>query len=92
MTHLRVIADRPDGLCASCAEGQIVEFANGATETYCHELGVHQPFRILRPVSRCSHFLHMASPTKYEMEKIAWELKTDRGGKVLGFAPPKKED
>src|ERR1043165_2600659 len=41
--------------------------------------------RITFPVTRCTKYLHRNQPSLYEMESIAWVLRTDESRRHIGF-------
>lgn len=45
-------------------------------------------------VYQCSDYYSASLPSLRDMRETAWTLRTEKGGKVIGFAPPKqkKED
>jgi hypothetical protein len=85
---------QPDsvGLCGTCREAQVTEFSNGRREVRCHSRGT-RPILVTSPVVKCNDFDDKASPSQWEMQKIAWVVATDRSGNAIGFkAPPKTDD
>jgi len=76
------------GLCHSCGWGFIIEFDNGSVTVQCDYSSMR---RVLRPVVKCSEYRNKNSPSKEQMEKIAWVVTTDGSGQKIGFKPPKKE-
>lgn len=68
----------------------MLETETGDTVTFCNNMMV--PFRVTRPVVRCTDFEDRTRENKYQMEKIAWTLTTDKKGNRVGFAPPQKKD
>lgn len=88
MSHsIKVQPTLDDGICGQCSDGQVMTRRN-QTVVFCHDMDR----QIHAPVDTCSRFHHKGEPTKWDMEQIAWTLKTDRSGRVMGFAAPKKED
>ena len=81
-----------DSLCATCREAQVVEFSNGVKAVRCHSRGAFPQVTINHPVTRCNDYDDRRQPAKWDMEKIAWQVTTDKSGKTIGFAPPKKDD
>lgn len=79
------------GLCAGCRDAQTVEYADGQTDVWCHTRGM-EPRLVAKPVRRCNDFDDRSQPARYQMEKIAWTVRTDKSGQTVGFAPPKKKD
>lgn len=85
---IKVHADRPQTLCTTCAEATVIEYKNGTVDIACH--APYPAILIHRPVLRCSSFRKESDTSKKEMEKIAWEIRTDSSGLTIGFKPPKK--
>lgn len=79
------------GLCATCRESMVTEYANGTSTTLCYYYGGNPPIRIVAPVVRCNQYDKKGALNNFEMEKIAWTVRTDSSGKSIGFAPPKKD-
>ncbi len=77
-------------LCVKCEYGQIVTFDNGATTVLCHH-GM-QIVKVHRAVRHCNEFEARNAPSKHAMEQIAWTVRTDKSGKVVGFTPPVPKD
>lgn len=79
------------GICVSCRNGMVMEDDRGDRLTWCNNL--MRPLLVQRPVVQCTDYEERTRESEHEMRKIAWELKTDKRGK-LGFAPPsvKKDD
>lgn len=77
-------------LCARCENGLVYERASGDTRAFCNTL-MH-PVVVPLDIVRCTDFRDRSQPSEHELEKIAWELKHDRGGRVTGFVPPKKQE
>lgn len=84
------IAEKQIGLCATCRAGHTHEYAGRDAVTICSELS--PSVTISRPVVRCSDYDNKNAPSKWDMEKIAWTLLTDKNRNVIGFEPPKKEE
>lgn len=76
-------------LCRSCTYGMVMEKAGGDPYVFCNNI-----HRFVPPnLAACSDYHHKDQPTKWELEKIAWQVRTDRSGKVIGFERGKpKED
>lgn len=86
----KVQADRYEpALCANCAEGVVSVRRNGETRTMCGVMG--PAFFVPPDIVRCTDFQDKRDVSKWDMEKIAWEVRHDRSGAILGFAPPKKD-
>ena len=89
--RFKIQPDMSGTLCSSCREAMIVDYADGRREVFCHSRGT-EPMRVRRPVVRCNDFDDRRTPAKWEMDKIAWVVTTDKSGKAIGFAPPPKDD
>jgi hypothetical protein len=75
-------------LCSKCQWGQVTERRNGDKLVYCNDM-----CRFVPPdVIKCNSFREYGTPSDHDMEKIAWTIKADRYGKVIGFEAPKKKD
>lgn len=79
------------GLCGSCRNAHIVDFDNGTYEIFCAERAYGNRPIIRRPVVHCTDHMDKARATQHEMEQLAWVVRTDKSGKVLGFRPPEKK-
>lgn len=86
----KIQASAKQSLCFSCNGGHVAEFDDGSVAVLC-QAGL-RTVQILRPVVRCSEYTDRASTSKFDMEKIAWTIKTNASGKAIGFDRPKKED
>ena len=74
-------------LCASCRFGARRVTRGGRVHTRCHQFdGWVRDY-----IERCSTYQDRATPDLYELEKIAWVLRTDKKG-TLGFSPIKDLD
>ena len=49
------------------------------------------PILIRGNVAECSSFYDDSLPSLRSMSEIAWELKTGKGGRAMGFTPPTKK-
>lgn len=79
------------GLCGTCRNAHIVDFDDGSFEIFCAERAYGNEPMIRRPVVRCTDHTDKSRATQHDMEKLAWVVRTDNSGKVLGFRPPEKE-
>lgn len=91
MILIKISPDKVRGLCSTCREAQTIEYENGKVLQLCTASPSGEPLRITQVVSRCSDYDNKMVPSKWEMEKVAWTLNTDKSGKVIGFAPPKPD-
>lgn len=80
-----VRSDR-ENLCVSCLHSHITKGAGtGTTTTRCLR---YAPFVMLEPIAECNEHRSRTQPNIVQMEAIAWQVNTDKGGKVLGFMSP----
>lgn len=79
-----------DGLCGKCRESLVFEQIDG-TVTYLCNSRSSVPLVITKPVIKCNDFDDRNHASRYELEKIAWVVRTDKSGKAIGFKPPDKE-
>lgn len=81
-----------ENLCLACDHAQVVEGARDKM-IFCRQLAVyaadHATIRF--PVLRCTDFQNKNTPSRHDFEEIAWKLEI-KGGRVIGFKAPKKED
>lgn len=77
-------------LCGTCREALVIEFADHS-EVRCHSRG-SDALLIRGPVLRCNDYDNKTRPSKWDMEKIAWVITTDKSGKAIGFTPPRKAE
>lgn len=75
------------GLCGRCTEGQILSHGGSVRRIYCTRMKQD----ISQIPDACSMFDDMRFESRYDFEDIGWVLET-RGGSVLGFKPPKKDE
>lgn len=73
-------------LCLSCENGRTWTDQRGET-TICTMMKI--PLR--GKVTDCSDYYSSALPSLRDMKETAWTLRTEKGGKAIGFAPPKKK-
>ena len=85
------IQPKAEGLCVRCRHGFVAKPRDREEITMCAVLS-YAPMHVRFPIERCKDFEDDSTPSKWDMEKIAWTISLDRSGKVTGFAPPKKED
>lgn len=84
------VLETPPGLCARCHHGVVVERATGRTRTICNWFveSVEMP----PDVARCTKFADRSMAQLHDLREVAWTLRTDTSGRVMGFVAPKKED
>ncbi len=76
------------GLCGQCEMAHIVKF-KGSVKVFCKTFA--DTMVVLQPVEKCNEFQQKNTLNKYDMEKIAWTIKTDSKGLAVGFSPPTKK-
>lgn len=42
-------------------------------------------------IVKCSDYEDRRRVSRYEMEKVAWSIDHDKGGRIIGFKPPQPE-
>ena len=88
--RLKTSADRM-GLCGNCENATVIRYKDGTAMVFCS--WVHPPMRMTKPVESCTDYREHNTLDRHELEKVAWTLRTEKGGRVIGFEPPKaKED
>lgn len=77
-------------LCRICRHGMQATRANNRILTFC-TMGDFGLQRIASDVEQCSEFDDKSTPSRWEMDRIAWTLKTGPSGQIRGFTPPEKD-
>jgi hypothetical protein len=80
-------------LCRSCRNAHILEGLKAEdTHVFCHSRNAgYPPMRVTWTVTKCNDHENKATPTLWDMEKIAWRFSKDtRGGRGAGFLTPKE--
>ena len=75
-------------LCRSCRWGTVFTRQNNKTSVHCNEMGKAVP----PDIRTCSEYEDKSQPSRHELEKIAWQVRTDRSGKIIGFERGKPKD
>lgn len=70
-------------LCTSCSH-----CLHRNDEVWCTLYGERE--RIKSRVYSCNLYYNKSLPSIHDMRESAWTLRTEKGGKSIGFAPPKK--
>jgi len=79
-----------ENLCATCRNAHIYKGARESSETViCGAPGV-EPTRMLFPILSCNKYDDKRMPSRWDMEEIAWTLRTNKLGKAIGFTSPHK--
>lgn len=81
-----------EALCSRCKNSTVVETRKGAVVTYCSEVGSHYGARVPSDIVKCNNYAQIGTNSEWEFEKVAWLLRSDTSGKIIGFTPPKKKD
>ncbi len=74
-------------LCRTCRHSLNFERHTGEEFFYCC---VERTIPVPHDIIRCSDFADRTQAEVWGLEKIAWMLRTDKGGRATGFSPPKK--
>jgi hypothetical protein len=76
-------------LCSSCRYAIVVKGPRLGDEIVkCNAQAYQPPVRF--PVTSCSAYENRATPTLWQMEEIAWVLRSSPGGKKVGFVQARK--
>jgi hypothetical protein len=76
-------------LCLSCGHGMRYTDSSGE-HMRCQALGQYNPVIPRGLVTECSAYYNAGLPDLHFMQQTAWTLRTEKGGKRIGFAPPKQ--
>lgn len=81
--------DREDkNLCGTCRHSHIyTEAARGERTVLCV---YDRPIRMHGPISQCNKHVDRMAPTLNDMNEIAWQLMTNKGGRHVGFLSPEE--
>ena len=81
--------DREDSnLCGSCRYSHIyTEAARGEKTVLCR---YDRPIQMRGPISACNKHSDKNRPSLDDMNEIAWQLQTNKGGRSLGFLSPEE--
>jgi hypothetical protein len=92
--HGGVVGGDNRGLCPSCENGCVREFANNDVDIWCSawEITGSKTTRVLKPVTRCSAYAVKGSISQREFEKIAWFINADKKSGKIGFTYGKAKD
>jgi hypothetical protein len=72
-------------LCVTCRYATVIKGSNLREEIVeCSQLADGHG-RITFAVTHCTKYLHRNHPSLYEMESIAWVLRTDASRRHIGF-------
>jgi hypothetical protein len=75
-------------LCERCNHGTVFQRrANARIHAHCDQLGGRA--EVPTDISQCTAFEDKSLPRIYQLERIAWDIKHDKGGRMIGFKPPK---
>jgi hypothetical protein len=90
MIRIKVINGTEYGTdkCGTCSRAYIRTDQRGR-----HKICNLHPntFEPMGDVTSCSMYRDAREPSYEEMVKAAWTLRTEKGGKAIGFAPPEKD-
>lgn len=76
-------------LCGNCRWAHRMRHANsGDAVTFCN--AIHGGLKIRGQIAQCSSHNDRTKPTLSDMQEIAWQLQTDKGGRTLGFHSPEQ--
>jgi len=77
-----------ESLCSTCRNCiRMVGMNTGREKVYCDSLpAIHMPLR--EPMVECSLYDDMRRPEMYQMEQMAWIVRTDKKTHKIGFSSP----
>jgi hypothetical protein len=78
-----------DDLCPTCESACIWHDEKGE-QRRCSAM--HHTFQPAGRVTVCSNYSDIRIPSLQAMKSVAWTLRTEKGGKQIGFTPPVKRD
>jgi hypothetical protein len=89
--HIKVrggtVASGESSLCAMCRYATVIKGRSLREEIVeCSQLADGHG-RITFSVTHCTKYVHRNHPSLYEMESIAWVLRTDASRRHIGFVP-----
>lgn len=76
-------------LCSSCRYATIIKGPRLGDEIVLCGV-VRNARRIDFPVTSCSVYVHRAHPSLYQMEEIAWVLRSSPNRKTVGFVEARR--
>ena len=92
MAAIKIKNGTPSGtysLCSTCRWAHIVKgYVESQEEIRCRWLR-HHP-RVQFPVSQCNAYDDQRTPSRWDMERIAWILLTKKAGRSIGFVTAKE--
>jgi len=75
-----------ESLCKSCSHSLIFDEEHVGESAFCTYL--HPQIRIRGRVRSCSDYYNKNLPSLGDMKETAWTLRTEKGGRMIGFKPP----
>jgi hypothetical protein len=77
-------------LCQSCRGALHIKASQSSAEILICLQSPPPHLRITQPVGQCTGYLDRTKPTLWDMQQIAWQLMTDKGGRKIGFLSPEE--
>lgn len=78
-------------ICLRCENGLVYERAQGERQAFCGAIGT-DILPVPLDIVQCTEYRDRHQLSRFELEKVAWTIRTDRSGQAIGFEPPKKDD
>lgn len=75
-------------LCRTCRFSTIASDDRGREMIRCSAFDS----RITSKIVRCQEYFHRRLPYKYDLEELAWTLRSDGHKEPFGFQPPARRD
>jgi hypothetical protein len=83
---LRDTAYDENGLCKSCKYSHIMEDDQGNIMMLC-KAALDSALQLKNKVVKCNCYKRKEAVPLYQLERVAWILRTDKFGKRIGFKP-----
>ena len=77
-------------LCVTCRHAHVLTLRSGGSRVSCDILDWSGGSFVPGPVVECNKYMHANHPRLSDMEEIAWQLRTDKSGRDIGFCSPDK--
>lgn len=79
-------------LCHTCRKSHIFRNQSSASENVICNANMSQPFEVKNRIVQCSLYSDSRRPTVWDMEQLAWQIRTDKSGKTIGFKSPRDNE
>ena len=79
-----------ENLCATCRNAQMTVGTYSGRRTVRCDANYSHPVELREPMANCNRYSDARRPTIDQMQQIAWELMTNKGGSRIGFRSPEE--